>query len=200
RVQRPRQRRRGLRLRPVRPVVVGDRRRPGGARVASGRVRQRPGLRRRGWDEAGDASSGVYAYDPSSDSWSQKADLPEDISAASAAVLQGQLYVVGGCTTGNCAPTSSKVYRYDAGSDSWTAVADYPEKVAFTACAGVAGEVVCAGGVNADTNVPTTHTYAYDPGSDSWTQVADMPADLWASAASGAGNKLQVSSGVMNNS
>ena len=83
-------------------------------------------------NEAGNASSGVYAYDPSSDSWSQKADLPEDISAASAAVLDGQLYVVGGCTTGNCAPTSTKVYRYDAGSDSWTAVADYPEKVAFT--------------------------------------------------------------------
>ena len=147
----------------------------------------------------GNASSGVYAYDPSSDSWAQKADLPEDISATSTAVLDGQLYVVGGCTTGNCAPTSSQVYRYDPAGDSWTAVADYPEKVAFTACAGIAGEVVCAGGVNADTNASTAHAYAYDPGSDSWTQVADMPADLWAAAASGAGDKLQVSSGVVDN-
>src|SRR4029077_5775127 len=140
RVQRPRQRRRGLRLRPVRPVVVGDRRRPGGARVASGRVRQRPGLRRRGWDEAGGGSSGVYAYDPSSDSWSQKADLPEDISATSAAVLDGQLYVVGGCTPADCAPTSAKVFHFAPSGDSWTAVADYPEKVASAACAGIAGE------------------------------------------------------------
>ena len=135
-----------------------------------------------GWDEAGNASSGVYAYDPSSDSWSQKADLPEDISAASAAVLDGQLYVVGGCTTGDCAPTSTRCTATTppatAGPPSRTTRRRWRSPPAPAS----AGEVVCAGGVNADTNASTAHAYAYDPGSDSWTQVADLPADLWAAA------------------
>ena len=106
---------------------------------------------------SGNASSGVYAYDPSPTRWAQRADLTDGHQCGqSTAVLDGQLYVVGGCTTGDCAPTEERqVYRYDPAGDSWTAVADYPEKVAFTACAGIAGEVVCAGGVNADTNAST---------------------------------------------
>ena len=71
-----------------------------------------------GWNGAGNASSTTYIYDPSSDSWSQGADLPETVSVAGTAVLNGEIYVVAGCTTGNCAPSSTKVFSYDPGSDA----------------------------------------------------------------------------------
>jgi len=153
-----------------------------------------------GWDNSGNAATGVYAYDPSGNSWSQVASLPTALTASATAVLNGQLYVVGGCTTGNCAPTSDGVYRYDPGSNSWTQLANYPTPVAFGACAGIAGEVVCAGGTNADTNETFTATYIYNPGTNTWSQGADMPYDDWAMAYSGSGGKLQVAGGVTSNS
>jgi hypothetical protein len=142
----------------------------------------------------------VYAYDPSGNSWSQVASLPTALTASATAVLNGQLYVVGGCTTGNCSPTSDGVYRYDPGSNAWTQLANYPTPVAFGACAGIASEVVCAGGTNADTGQTFTSTYIYNPGTNTWSQGANMPYDDWAMAYSGSGGKLQVAAGVTSNS
>jgi N-acetylneuraminic acid mutarotase len=153
-----------------------------------------------GWDNNGNATTGVYAYDPSGNSWSQAASLPTALVASATAVLNGQLYVVGGCTTGNCSPTSDGVYRYDPGSNAWTQLANYPTPVAFGACAGIASEVVCAGGTNADTGATFTSTYIYNPSTNTWSQGADMPYDDWAMAYSGSGGKLQVAAGVTSNS
>ena len=153
-----------------------------------------------GWDSNGNATSTVYAYDRSANSWSQVASLPTALTAMATAVLNGQLYVVGGCTTGFCSPTSNAVYRYDPGSNAWTQLANYPAPVAFGACAGLSGEVVCAGGTNADNGQTFTATNIYDPGTNTWSQAANMPYDDWAMAYSGSGGMLQVAGGVTSNS
>ena len=94
-------------------------------------------------------------------SWSQAASLPTALTASATAVLNGQLYVVGGCTTGNCSPTSDAVYRYDPGSNAWTQLANYPTPVAFGACAGIASEIVCAGVTFAPVNGSSAVTKAF---------------------------------------
>src|SRR5262249_40998718 len=43
-------------------------------------------------------SAAMYAYNPGADSWSQVASLPAALTGTATAVLNGQLYVVGGCT------------------------------------------------------------------------------------------------------
>ncbi|MBO0871722.1 MAG: carboxypeptidase regulatory-like domain-containing protein, partial [Micromonosporaceae bacterium] len=132
---------------------------------------------------------------PGTDSWSPVADMLFGVSAAGVAVLDGKIYVVGGCR-GDCAPSSTSTQVYDPASDTWTQAADYPTPVTFESCAGIAGELVCAGGLNANTGQSLRSTYVYNPGSDTWTQTADMPVALWGSAYGGANDKLQVATGT----
>jgi hypothetical protein len=111
-------------------------------------------------------------------------------------VLDGQLYVVGGCTTNACTPTSTSVWRYDPAGDAWETLEPYPESTGWLACAGLDGSVVCTGGTDAVGT--STSTYAYDPNSDSWTQRADLPYDNWAMGYDAANGQLVVSGGVTN--
>jgi subtilisin family serine protease/N-acetylneuraminic acid mutarotase len=133
-------------------------------------------------------------YDPASDTWTDGADSPAARSAAGEAVLDGQLYMVGGCTTSACAPYANQVFRYDPGSDSWDTLANYPIPIGWQSCGAIGGGVVCSGGLS-DGN-PVTDTYAYDPASDTWTQVADMPANLWGAAYHAANDLLLISGGL----
>ncbi|WP_435133080.1 carboxypeptidase regulatory-like domain-containing protein [Actinacidiphila sp. bgisy144] len=155
-----------------------------------------------GW--TGDANAGtvqirsaVYAYHPAADTWTTVASLPAPEETAATAVLDGGLYVVGGCFQG-CGPLRSDVYRYTPATDTWTAVADYPSTVQREACAGITGEVVCAGGASQDSAGHTqalATAYAYNPRSDSWTRLPDLPYPVWGMASSGANGELQVAGG-----
>ena len=145
-------------------------------------------------------SSAVYAYDPGSNTWSQVASLPQGAYSPGLAVLDGQLYVVGGCptTAPYCGPPALQgVYRYDPQDNTWTQLADYPIPTSQEACGGIDGEVVCAGGVNVDGHYNSTgETYLYDPASNTWSQGADLPYFDYGMAYSAANGKLQVAGGI----
>ncbi|WP_329363290.1 kelch repeat-containing protein [Streptomyces sp. NBC_01483] len=146
--------------------------------------------------QAGVLTSTTYAYHPESDSWSRVADLPEPLESASAAVLDGRLYVVGGFKADTS--VSSAVYRYDPARNAWSRIADYPTTVASGGCGGIVDGIVCAGG---DTE-PDGHvhilktTYRYHPGTDTWTRAADMPYAVLGASYSSANGQLQVVGGL----
>lgn len=150
-----------------------------------------------GWDiRHGQFAGGfgsVYAYNPATNTWSQRADLPEQVGAARAVALGGRIYVIGGSPDG--VVTSSAVFSYDPTRNTWTQVADYPVPVAAGACAAINGQIVCAGGFS-DGELATRSTYRYNPGTDSWSRGADMPYDDWGMTYSGSGGKLQVAGGI----
>jgi N-acetylneuraminic acid mutarotase len=161
-------------------------------------------------------SASVYAYTPGSNTWAAVASLPTAEGAPMAAVLGGQLYVVGGCTTttstgGFCSDpsqTSDAMYRYDPDSNTWATLASYPVPVSFGACAGIDGQVVCAGGRESTSSEgdlgDLSATYLYDPVANTWRRGADMPAvhgdGYWAMSYAGADGMLQMAGGVTNNS
>lgn len=150
-----------------------------------------------GWDAQGGVSSSTWLYDPADDSWSSGSPMPFAVSAAGQAVLDGQLYVIGGCTTANCEPMSDVVQVYDVAGDSWTVLdGAYPVQAAFPACGALDGQVVCAGGVNPQNDLQ--NTFAFDPGSQTWTSMADAPATVWAAASASAGDLLVVNGGIQN--
>ena len=154
-----------------------------------------------GWTAAGISSAG-YVYDPSSGTWSQIASLPGQQGTgvgggAAAAVLGGQLYVIGGALDTNGFQESQAVYRYDPASNTWTPLADYPVPVDFAGCAGIAGEIVCAGGLTASGQDEIASTYVYNPASNTWAQAASMPYADWGMASAGANGELQVMGGVV---
>ena len=131
-------------------------------------------------------------YDPDTDSWSSAAPSPAPLAASGTAVLDGELYVVGGCLDNDCGRTD--VLRYDPEADTWTRLADYPQNTAWTSCGGIRGKVYCAGGIGTDAD--QFAVFGYDPTSDAWTRVADLPLDMWASAYSVVDDHLVVVGGA----
>lgn len=143
-----------------------------------------------GWDEM---NTDTLIFDPATGGWSKGADVPAASAAAGSAVLDGQLYVIGGCTSSSCTPYTDKSFRYEPRTDRWESIANYPIPISWQSCGAVNGRVVCAGGLSA--SQPVTATYSYDPLSDAWTKLADMPASLWGAAYHTADNRLLVSGG-----
>ncbi len=111
----------------------------------------------------------MYQYNPGSNSWSPKVDLPGvGRSASRAFVRAGKAYVIGGWVNPYAI---DEVWEYDGGADSWT------EKNAFQGgvrMGGVAFTIDDRGyfGCGYIDGAQTSEFWEYLPGSDSWQQRA----------------------------
>lgn len=152
-----------------------------------------------GWDGTvgGSPTAEVDIYDPVTDTWSQGAPNPVPAAGSSAsAVLNGLVYIVGGCNDGSCSQILSAVQVYNPVSDSWSSAADYPVPVDDAACGGINGKLYCAGGV--DGTAVLTSGYVYDPVSNNWSPIASIPVSgLSGSAYTAANGMLLMSGGFM---
>jgi hypothetical protein len=146
-----------------------------------------------GWNSSGATVATTEIYDPAAGTWTTGANNPKPYAGAAVSVLDGEIYLVGGCT-GTCGTTDVQVY--DPATNLWSSAHAYPESTSWLGCGGVGGQVYCAGGSAATST--SKHTYAYDPSSDSWTPGADLPIDLWAMGYSTANGQLLISGGVTN--
>ncbi|MDH6629750.1 hypothetical protein M2271_007588 [Streptomyces sp. LBL] len=144
-----------------------------------------------GKDEADQAVTSVAVYDPAADTWSTGAAAPEAYSLAGSAVLNGRLFMVGGCGV-SCGVTA--VQSYDPATDSWRSLAPYPLPIAYPACGGLDGHVVCAGGQSPGTGV-VDDVYSYDPADDTWSPVASLPTGVWGAAYTTAAGRLLLTGG-----
>lgn len=121
-----------------------------------------------------------YVYDPAAGSWSQIADLPQLLTAATGAFVDGTLYVVGGLDyppRGGNGIVESTTYAYHPGSNTWTQVANLPQALNFANAAVYDGRLYVIGGQTA-TNQSSNSAYRYDPADNTWTQIADYPISM----------------------
>ena len=123
----------------------------------------------------GETLATVEAYDPATDTWTTKADMPTTANCylSASAVVDGIIYVIGG-SAGNEA--LSFVEAYDPAADMWTRKADMPTARYSPAACVVDGQIHVFGGDTiwvSDIIVPTVEVY--DPATDTWTQATDMP-------------------------
>ncbi len=150
-----------------------------------------------GW-AAGAAANPVAEtdiYDPVTGQWSTGASNPVPAAGGSAyAVLNGSLYLVGGCIDGPCSTPTNAVQVYHPYSDSWTSAANYPQAVAFASCGAIDGKLYCAGGMQGSAAVGDG--YVYDPLSNSWSSIAPMFVPLGESFYTAANGLLLVDGGV----
>jgi N-acetylneuraminic acid mutarotase len=149
-----------------------------------------------GRDSRGGTVAATEYYDPKTGKWTAVAANPTPYGSSGSAVLDGKLYVVGGCYMvgwGSEDCSNADVMVYDAASDTWSKAASYPSGISRLSCGGIAGKVYCAGGLNA--NGVTAAGYAYDPKANTWSPIADLPVDLMMSAYAVANGKLLVSTG-----
>jgi hypothetical protein len=128
-----------------------------------------------GWTPSGPATGRLEEYDPSSDAWSNKADMPAGRQRAGMGSfrLGGEIYSVGG--EGPSAGSFTRTtYAYDIGSDTWTRKADFPTKIWTPMTAVCGGKAYVIGGRHGYGRA-YPHVYEYDQGADSWVRKADMP-------------------------
>jgi len=129
----------------------------------------------------------LWAYNPRTDTWSQKADL-YSTGRPAAFVLDHKGYVTLGmgasfAVGGVWYPTD--MYAYDPVVNQWTPRAPFPAPGRhFPACF-VIGNLAYVG-LGSSTGPATGHTdwYAYDPVSDSWSAKASFPGQNHAASAS----------------
>jgi len=134
-----------------------------------------------GFLNMGDASypanpiASVEEYDPATDTWTKKGDMPLVIGGSAAVTIDGKMYVMGGGDNPQ-KPVFSMLWEYDPVADEWTKKADMPTPRGCLTAAVVNGRIFAIGGTkSAAEQIMYSTVEEYDPVTDTWTTKADMP-------------------------
>jgi N-acetylneuraminic acid mutarotase len=139
----------------------------------------------------GVASSGVYAYDVASNTWSAPlASLPQAEFDMACAAINNKIYCANGSTGSD---QINNLYIYDIGANSWTSGANSPQASNFPAGTAIGGKLYMIGGGNpfagpaarqsrkaksavdaANLPLSFSDTYLYDPVANSWAPTPSL--------------------------
>ena len=152
--------------------------------VVDGKIFVIGGSLRLEWDEYGDLSlSTVEMYDPETDTWEGKANMPTVRSNVSVSVVDGKIYAIGGSKTkkyqvprgfGHESEELPTVEMYDPATDTWTQKVDMPTPRKTKTCV-VDGKIYAIGGwltTNEQSQLETVEVY--DPATDTWAKAQSM--------------------------
>jgi N-acetylneuraminic acid mutarotase len=164
---------------------------------------------------AWDPIDNAWEYDPAADTWKALAPLPSKRGAASAAALNGKIYVTGGAGSlpgvkeNGIHPARphnvvATVDVYDPATNTWSSVRPMLLARNHHASAGVGGKLYVIGGRVGSAFISGTSNNvdlveAYDPATDLWTARLRMPTPRSAIAAGVYGNYIVVPGGEMQN-
>jgi N-acetylneuraminic acid mutarotase len=119
--------------------------------------------------------SDVEAYDPATDMWTRKADMPTARYWHAACVVDGQIYVSGGSPKWGEGLSLTTVEVYDPATDTWTQASDMPRsRISHTASV-VAGKMHIIGGADLERGKNVLTVDVYDPATDTWATATDHP-------------------------
>ena len=119
----------------------------------------------------GGGGTPFQVYDPSTDTWTRKANQLTSHVRYGACAVDGILYLIGGTNS----PTGA-MEAYDPATDTWTRKANMINPRGEFDVGVVDGIIYAIGGRVMIENimVSATSTEAYDPGTDTWTRKANM--------------------------
>jgi N-acetylneuraminic acid mutarotase len=90
----------------------------------------------------------VFEYDVAQNSWSRKKDVPTPSFTATAAALNGIIYVMGGLKSGSSSDSSLNVTEeYDPETDTWIKRANMPIRAAGPCCIAFDNKIYVMGGI-----------------------------------------------------
>jgi RNA polymerase sigma factor (sigma-70 family) len=114
---------------------------------------------------AGDRDlSTVEAYDPATDTWTRKADMPTATGGISTSVVDGIIYAFGGNIGGEAGFKIATVAAYDPAKDTWTPKADMPTARVALSTRVVNGRIYAIGGWSQVPDAPTNVVEEFDLG------------------------------------
>ena len=142
----------------------------------------------------GEVVKTVYEYNPVSNSWTRKSDIPTPLEAAVAGVVDGKIYVIGGCPF-KFTSSYNSVYEYNPATDTWVKKSDMPTARCMASATTVDGKIFVFGGV-ANLNVTAfSAVEVYDPSADSWALKGPMPVPKTAHASCTVDGNIYIISG-----
>jgi N-acetylneuraminic acid mutarotase len=121
-----------------------------------------------------DGLRSIQEYDPTTDSWAVKTNLPTPRNWTASAAVNGKVYVIGGDTTFLSTPLKT-VSEYDPTTDTWATKADMPTARLAAAAAVVDGKIYVMGGLTTVGATLLSTVEVYDPVTDTWAKRAAMP-------------------------
>jgi Kelch motif len=136
------------------------------------------------------ASTSTMACDPASNTWQNRAPLPQALSHGGVAAPDGERYAGGGFVEVVHIGPQNGVFDYYSGADQWSELPDSSSPLGSTKVAAVGGKIHIFGGCKSDRIVRisppgapdlfagfgTVRTHKiYDPKSGSWSPEASIP-------------------------
>ena len=134
----------------------------------------------------------VEEFDPVTNAWTRKTDMPIARGGMSSSVVDGRIYAIGGGSDDGF----SIVAECDPVTDTWTRKADMPTPRRWLATCAVNGRIYAIGGLTSDAVQGTRTVEEYDPATDTWARKADMPMGLWALCANVVNDRIYVIGGT----
>ena len=148
------------------------------------------------------STGAVEEYDPATNSWRSRAALPTPRNHATAGVVNGKVYVIGGRVGGAFVSSGSSnvgvVEEYDPAADLWGAPkARMPSARSAIASGVLGGRIYVTGGEGQDYRSMFTFRAleAYDPATNTWATLPSMPVSRHGLAGAVVGNRLHMVSG-----
>ncbi|MFE9607224.1 kelch repeat-containing protein [Streptomyces sp. NPDC006012] len=132
----------------------------------------------------------LYAYDPQSDSWQQRAFAPQAVSAPVHGAIDGKIYYAGGW--GSSRPVAT-TQVYDPATDTWSQGAAEPTPYGGAASAVLDGRLYSVGGCAGACG--STDVQVYDPTTDAWSKAAPYPEPISWGSCGAIGGRLYCAGG-----
>ncbi len=134
----------------------------------------------------------VEVYDPATDTWSQKGDMPVSRGAGSGSMVDGKIYFFGGYGG------KQRVDEYDPSTDTWTQKSEMPTARVGLSTSVLDGKIYLIGGFGHSGYRGVTTVAFYDPATDTWTTAPDMPTGRFGAYSSVVDGKIYVFGGLAN--
>ena len=121
----------------------------------------------------------VEVYDPLTNRWEKRADMPTKRGLTDAVVVDGKIYVLGGYTwrmvPGLAERFVTRIEEYNPKTDKWRKLPDMPMFKGWFATVAVDNEIYTLGGMNLENRtVYISDVDVYNPTVDKWRKIESM--------------------------
>ncbi|MFB0841438.1 Kelch repeat-containing protein [Paenibacillus oleatilyticus] len=122
----------------------------------------------------GSVIDSVEMYDPATDTWTKKANMPSSLASVSAVAYDGKVYVFGGLTSSINSVRTVQVY--DPASDTWAARSDMQQALHGSVAVTLNNKIYLVGGrYTYSSRVYSVNLFnEYDPTIDKWTSKPSL--------------------------
>ncbi len=152
-----------------------------------------------GWGHSSKLLPVVEMYDPATDTWTQKADMPVT-RGGSTCVVDGKIYIIGGIAGNREEWRLDIVDIYDPATDTWAKAKSMNHARSVASVSVVDGKIYAMGG-NGWPQIPNhpgpflSSIEVYDPKTNRWTEKTEMPTPKSGHTASVINGKIYVIGG-----